>query len=169
MADVMTKEQRSGCMSRIRGKDTKPELIVRNWLWRRGYRYRKNVRGLPGTPDIVIRKCGIAIFIHGCFWHGHDTHMRFPKSNAEFWHNKIMRNRERDERQKEKLRAMGWNVLTVWECQLKPAVRERTLANIEYFINHSFLLSRRTSPAEPYTEEPAEATLAAEPDTPYGR
>lgn len=166
MADVMTKEQRSRCMSRIKGKDTKPEMIVRRWLWSRGYRYRKHVKRLPGTPDIVLRKYGIVIFIHGCFWHGHEEHMHLPKSNADFWTAKIRRNKERDEAQKDRLRAMGWNVLTVWECQLKPAVRARTLASIEYFINHSYLMKQQ---AKGYGDTAAEATpMAAESEAAYG-
>ena len=118
--DKLTSQQRSKCMSRIRSADTKPELIVRRWLWSRGYRYRKNCRRLPGTPDIVLRRYGAAIFVHGCFWHGHESHLRLPKTNVEFWEKKIARNRERDEQNKAKLREMGWSVLTVWECQLRP-------------------------------------------------
>lgn len=166
MADVMTKEQRSRCMSRIKGKDTKPEMIVRRWLWSRGYRYRKHVKRLPGTPDIVLRKYGIVIFIHGCFWHGHEEHMHLPKSTADFWTAKIRRNKERDEAQKDRLRAMGWNVLTIWECQLKPAVRARTLASIEYFINHSYLMKQQ---ATGYGDTATETTpMAAESEAAYG-
>lgn len=137
--DIWSKEKRSEVMSHIRSRDTKPELIVRKYLWARGYRYRKNVVGLPGTPDIVLRSYGVAIFIHGCFWHGHTTHMRQPQSNVEFWSKKIRRNQARDRENKAKLKALGWRVMTVWECQLKPATRKATLQEIEYWISKSFI------------------------------
>lgn len=165
--DPWSKEQRSACMSKIRSVDTRPELIVRKYLYSRGYRYRKNLKRLPGSPDIVLKKYGIAIFIHGCFWHGHDTHFHLPKSNVEFWERKIQRNRKRDEENREQLKRMGWNVLTVWECQLKPACRQKTLLEIEYFINHSYLNRRRIKPAAPYTVEPEQTGLAAEPTPTY--
>lgn len=165
MADRMTAEQRSRCMRRIKGKDTRPELMVRRWLWKRGYRFRKNVKSLPGTPDIVLRKYSIAIFIHGCFWHGHESHLHIPKTNVDFWAEKIRRNRERDERQKELLRSMGWNVLTVWECRLRPQYRERTLAVIEYYINHSFLLKENAKPRA--YDVPEVGVRAAEPKPDY--
>ena len=137
--DVFDKEKRSAVMSRIRSKDTKPEMIVRRYLYSRVYRYMKNVKRLPGTPDIVLKKYGIVIFIHGCFWHGHsDSHM--PHSNVEFWERKISRNRRRDECNKEALKKMGWKVMTIWECQLKPSVRRQTLLEMEYLINCSILL-----------------------------
>ncbi len=126
-------------MSKIRSRDTKPEWIVRRFLFSRGYRYRKNFKGLPGTPDIVLRKYGIVIFIHGCFWHGHDIDGHIPRSNTEFWRNKIERNKRRDIQNKEALKKLGWSVMTIWECQLKPKVRMRTLLEIEYHINHTFL------------------------------
>lgn len=136
--DVFDKEKRSAVMSRIRSKDTKPEMIVRRYLYSRGYRYMKNVKRLPGTPDIVLKKYGIVIFIHGCFWHGHsDSHM--PHSNVKFWERKISRNRRRDECNKEALKKMGWKVMTIWECQLKPSVRRQTLLEMEYLINRSYL------------------------------
>ena len=137
--DIWDKEKRSAVMAKIRSKDTKPELIVRRHLWSRGYRYRKNVRGLPGTPDIVLRKYGVAIFVHGCFWHGHEVDGTMPHTHTEFWRKKIEQNKARDEKNKEALKKMGWSVLTVWECQLKPVVREQTLLEIEYWINHAYL------------------------------
>ena len=137
--DIWSKKKRSAVMAKIKGKDTKPEWIVRRYLFSRGYRYRKNVKGLPGTPDIVLRKYGIVIFIHGCFWHGHEVDGTMPKTNCEFWKNKIEGNKLRDKRNKEKLRKMGWSVITVWECQLKSAVRQQTLLEIEYYINHTYL------------------------------
>ncbi|MDE6345710.1 MAG: very short patch repair endonuclease [Muribaculaceae bacterium] len=137
--DVWDKKKRSVVMSKIRSRDTKPEWIVRRFLFSRGYRYRKNFKGLPGTPDIVLRKYGIVIFIHGCFWHGHDIDGHIPRSNTEFWRNKIERNKRRDIQNKEALKKLGWSVMTIWECQLKPKVRMRTLLEIEYHINHTFL------------------------------
>ena len=94
----MTGEQRRRCMSRIRGRDTKPELVVRRWLWRQGYRYRLYVKSLPGRPDIVMRKWRTVIFVNGCFWHGHKCQRHRPATNAQFWQDKITRNHERDER-----------------------------------------------------------------------
>ena len=102
--DIWDKKKRSDVMAKIRSKDTKPEWIVRRYLYSRGYRYRKNVKGLPGTPDIVLRKYGIVIFIHGCFWHGHEVDGHIPHSNVDFWRKKIERNKQRDEHNKEALK-----------------------------------------------------------------
>ena len=101
MADKMTPSQRHYCMSRIRGKATKPELLVRHWLWSHGYRYRLNVKSVPGKPDIVLRKYRTAIFVNGCFWHGHEGCSLYsvPKSNTDFWIAKVQRNRERDQQE----------------------------------------------------------------------
>ena len=150
-------------MSKIGSKDTKPEWIVRRYLFSHGYRYRKNVKGLPGSPDIVLRKYSIAIFIHGCFWHGH-TDGHIPKSNKEFWENKIIRNKQRDEENKEKLKKLGWKVMTIWECQLKPSVKDKTLQEMEYLINHSFLENLRLKNVKPYEEfeENTSIDIAAE-------
>ena len=127
------------------------------------------MRCLPGSPDIVLRRYGVVIFVHGCFWHGHETHIHIPKSNTEFWQTKIMRNRERDERQKARLRAARWNVLTVWECQLRPAMRERTLAAVEYYINRSYLQMQGAKPLRGYNAEGDEIAVAAEPGEHYAR
>lgn len=137
--DIWSKKKRSAVMAKIRSKDTKPEWLVRRYLFSRGYRYRKNVKGLPGTPDIVLRKYGIVIFIHGCFWHGHEVDGHIPHSNSDYWRRKIEHNQQRDEKNKEALKKMGWKIMTIWECQLKPAIREQTLYEMEYWINHSFL------------------------------
>ena len=137
--DIWDKKKRSAVMARIKSKDTKPEWLVRRYLYHRGYRYRKNVKGMPGTPDIVLRKYGIAIFIHGCFWHGHEADGHIPHTNSAYWQKKIERNKIRDEHNKEALRRMGWRVITIWECQLKSAVREQTLHELEYWINHAYL------------------------------
>lgn len=133
MADIKTKESRSYNMSRISGKDTKPEELVRKYLFSKGFRYRKNVRKLPGTPDLVLPKYRAVIFINGCFWHGHEgcKYFVWPKSNAEFWRQKIETNISRDRRKEAQLRDMGWNVMIVWECELRPPKREATLEELE--------------------------------------
>ena len=126
MADVMTPEQRSRCMAAIKGKDTKPELIVRKYLFSRGLRFRVQVRKLSGNPDIVLPKYKTVIFVNGCFWHGHEgcKYFRLPKSNVEFWEAKIERNVARDVRNEAELKALGWRVVRVWECEIK-TVAER--------------------------------------------
>lgn len=167
--DVWDKKKRSAVMARIKSRDTKPEWIVRRYLYSKGYRYRKNVKGLPGTPDVVLRKYGIAIFIHGCFWHGHEVDGHLPRSNQDYWRTKIERNKERDARNKDALKKMGWRVMTVWECQLKPAVREQTLREIEYWINHSFLERLRKSVSSSRILEETSQNVAAEPTVPYGK
>ena len=108
-------------MSRIRGKDTKPEILVRKGLHARGFRFRLQDRKLPGTPDIVLPKWGVAIMVNGCFWHGHKgcRYATRPKANTEFWDAKIVRNRHRDEVTAAHLEALGWTVITIWECELK--------------------------------------------------
>ena len=118
MADRMTTEQRHKCMSRIKSKDTKPELIVRRYLHAHGYRYRINVKRLPGTPDIVLRKYKTVIFINGCFWHGHEGCKYFvtPKSNSQFWQKKIERNKQRDIEKRIQLRHLGWHTIINWGC-----------------------------------------------------
>lgn len=169
--DIWDKEKRSAVMAKIKSKDTKPELLVRRYLYHRGYRYRKNVKGLPGTPDIVMKKYGIAIFVHGCFWHGHDADMHLPATNSDYWAKKISQNKAHDAANKEALKRMGWKVMTIWECQLKPAVREKTLLEVEYWINHSYLQQLRRLPdksVEPPEPEKADGNVAAEPETKYG-
>lgn len=136
--DIWSKKKRSAVMAKIRSMDTKPEWVVQRYLFSKRYRYRKNVKGLPGTPDIVLRKYGIVIFIHGCFWHGHEVNGYIPHSNSDYWRRKIERNQQRGEKNKEALKKMGWKTMTIWKCQLKPTVREQTLHEMEYWINHSF-------------------------------
>ena len=128
MADIKSKEARSKNMSAIRGKNTKPEIIVRKYLFSKGFRYRINVSQLPGKPDIVLSKYKTVIFINGCFWHLHENCKYFvwPKQNDNFWRNKINSNVERDKRNYYALVAAGWKVLIIWECQLKQT-REETL------------------------------------------
>ena len=116
-------------MSQIRGKDTKPEMLVRSYLFSRGLRFRKNDRRYPGSPDVVLPKCNTVVFVHGCFWHHHEgcRYATMPKSNVEYWEKKLYGNVERDERNRKELEEMGWVVITVWECELKKDKRERTL------------------------------------------
>ncbi len=119
--DVHDKQTRSYNMSCIKNKNTKPEDIVAKFLFSRGFRYRRNVKNLPGTPDIVLKKYNTVIFVNGCFWHMHEGCKNFvwPKDNEEFWRNKLLRNKERDAEKNIKLKELGWEVITVWECQLK--------------------------------------------------
>lgn len=132
MADNHTKEVRSRNMSHIRSKNTKPEEKVRKYLFSKGFRYRKNVRTLPGCPDIVLPKYRTVIFVNGCFWHRHDCpRFVWPSSNKEYWIPKIQRNVERDEENARRLISQGWNVLVVWECQLKKNVFEHTMCQLE--------------------------------------
>ena len=123
MTDVFTSEQRSAVMRKVKGKDTSPELKVRRLLWGMGLRYRLHRRDLPGAPDIVLAGRRLAIFVHGCFWHGHDCARgaRVPKQNRDYWTGKVGRNRERDVRNQAALKASGWAPMVVWECELKDA------------------------------------------------
>lgn len=132
MSDTMTREQRHYCMSRIRGKDTRPEMVVRRWLHSEGFRYSLHSRRLPGCPDLVLRRYHTVIFINGCFWHGHPgcDMFRMPRSNVEFWQEKIRRNKERDAQEVAALEALGWNVIVVWECELSRRARDLTLRNL---------------------------------------
>ena len=130
--DIKSKEARSYNMSRIRNKDTKPEELVRKYLFSCGFRYRKNDTRLPGKPDIVLPKYKTVIFVNGCFWHKHDgcKYFVWPKSNVEFWENKISKNISRDQINYKLLKEQGWKVLVVWECELKKQLREETLRNL---------------------------------------
>lgn len=140
MADNHTKEIRSMNMSHIRSTNSKPEEIVRKYLFSQGFRYRKNVRKLPGCPDIVLAKYKTVIFVNGCFWHKHDCpRFVWPSSNQEYWEPKILRNVERDKQNTEALEALGWNVLVIWECELKKKVREERLAALVQEIRDNFL------------------------------
>ena len=165
--DKLTQEQRHRCMSAIKGKNTKPELLVRKFLFNRGFRYRLNHPRLPGHPDLVLRKYRTVIFVNGCFWHGHEgcKYYVLPKTNVGFWQNKIERNQNRDKEERQKLATMGWHCITVWECQLKPKVRQQTLEALEYTLYHLFLEDRRVKPYET-TEE--DLSMVAEPVIEYG-
>ena len=191
MTDTMTAEQRHKCMSHIRSKDTKPELKVRRWLWHHGYRYRLNVKSVPGKPDIVMRPYRTAIFVNGCFWHGHNVQLstaqiensklksekaanpgaaliensaccKIPQSNREFWVAKIKRNQERDQRNYQLLQENGWQVIVVWECQLTTNQIEHTMREVELLLNNNMLsLYKKNTPA-PFTTEEEPLPLAAE-------
>ena len=139
MTDVHSQETRSYNMSRIKAKDTKPELLVRKYLFCKGFRYRVNVKDLPGKPDIVLPKYKTVIFIHGCFWHGHEA-----------------------------LRKTGWNIITVWECQLKPRKREQTLEGILLLLQKIYLDLQKKPIITPYTPPATEFPIVAEPPSPYG-
>lgn len=132
MTDVHSPETRSYNMSRIRGKNTKPEELVRKYLFKQGFRYRKNDARLPGKPDIVLPRYRTVIFINGCFWHAHEDCRYFvwPKNNAEFWKKKISENTKRDSKNQSLLTELGWRVIVVWECELKHSMAEVTLNSL---------------------------------------
>ena len=133
--------QRSYNMSMIKGKDTKPEMLVRRFLFGNGFRYRVNLKGLPGKPDIVLRKYGVVIFINGCFWHGHENckYFKIPKTRSDWWQDKIERNIKRDAKVRDELRQIGWRTMVIWECQLKPKVRDNTLKELAYLLDLAYL------------------------------
>ena len=145
MADRLTKEGRSKMMSAVRSSGTVPEILLRHALWRLGFRYRTNERRLPGSPDLVLPRYHTAIFVNGCFWHGHEGCKDYvvPKTNRVFWTEKIKRNRDRDQRSWRELEAKGWHVIVVWECELKKVVFERTVDNIVNLLTNN--LSIETS------------------------
>ena len=182
MTDTMTPEQRHRCMSHIRSKATKPELKVRRWLWSHGYRYRLNVKSVPGKPDIVMRPYRTAIFVNGCFWHGHGVTespvqgskfkvqdsacCKIPKSNREFWVGKIRRNKERDQENSRILQENGWHVIVIWECQLTAKRIEHTMREVELLLNDNLLSLYKHHTPVPYSlEEEAQLPLAAEDST----
>lgn len=177
--DKLTPQQRSRNMASIRSKNTKPEMIVRRGLWKKGFRYRLNHKRLPGHPDLVLRKYRTCIFVNGCFWHGHGISWnidhepltiessaccKIPNTNREFWVAKIRRNKERDKEEQKKLAAMGWHCITVWECELKPSRREETLESIAFTLNHIWLQDHQTIviPYPKQEEEDMHMPMAAE-------
>ena len=139
MPDRMTPEQRHDCMASIHSEDTRPEQAVRRELWHLGYRFRKCVRTLPGTPDIVLPKYRTCIFVNGCFWHGHKGCSKFvmPKTRTEFWVNKIARNQERDLVNIQRLESIGWSAITVWECELGKSSIENTMEKIKSMLEEN--------------------------------
>lgn len=132
MSDKLTPEKRSWNMSRIKGKDTKIEVEVRKYLFSKGYRFRKNDKRYPGKPDIVLPKYHVAIFVHGCFWHRHEgcKDATTPKTRTEFWLEKFDKNVKNDQIKQEKLRELGWNVIVIWECELKRSF-QKTMDKVE--------------------------------------
>jgi DNA mismatch endonuclease (patch repair protein) len=192
----MSPEQRHRCMSHIRSRNTKPELKVRQWLWNHGYRYRLCVKGVPGKPDIVMRKYRTAIFVNGCFWHGHGVEFamnnlqctmgedavpasvptisainspccKIPQTHREFWVAKIRRNQERDQQNYQTLQDNGWQVIVVWECQLKAKQLETTMLQVEQRLLGNFLAALQ--PKRTHYDWPEETSLpiAAEPPAEY--
>ena len=174
--DKLTPQQRHANMAAIRGKDTKPEMIVRRGLWKRGFRYRLNHKQLPGHPDLVLRKYRTCIFVNGCFWHGHQIQFiihnsqcivesseccKIPKTNREFWVNKIRRNQQRDIEDQQRLAAMGWHCITVWECELKSMKREETLDSLAYTLNHIYLQDHQIPKLYPTLDEENGLQMAA--------
>lgn len=161
--DTLSTQKRHSVMASIRSANTKPEILVRKYLWKQGFRYRLNNPRLPGHPDIVLRKYRTCVFVNGCFWHGHDgcKYFRMPKTNTDFWEKKIKRNKERDREEQKRLAKMGWHCITVWECELKPNVREQTLKSLAFTINHIYLQDHSVSYS--HIEEENELETAAEP------
>ena len=167
MPDRLSPSQRHLCMSHIHSRDTKPELLVRRWLWSHGYRYRLNVKGVPGKPDIVMRPYHTAIFVNGCFWHRHEGCFKIPRTNREFWVNKIRRNQERDQQNYQILQENGWHVIVIWECQLKPDRIKETMLRVETILCDYFLALHRPKMVLYPTSEDAELPMAAEKENTY--
>ncbi|MGB7209126.1 MAG: DNA mismatch endonuclease Vsr [Pyrinomonadaceae bacterium] len=135
MADRFSKEKRSRIMASISATDSKPEIVIRKYLFGLGYRYRKNVKALPGKPDLVLKRFKTTILIHGCFWHGHDNcpAAAKPKSNSDFWIKKIHANKVRDARNLQALEKLGWNIITIWQCHVKnKAAFEQTMRKVAH-------------------------------------
>ena len=175
----LSHEQVHKYMAAIGSKDTKPEMIVRKGLWKRGFRYRLNHRRLPGHPDLVLKKYRTCIFVNGCFWHGHGVALppqienlelriksseccKIPKTNREFWVAKIRRNQERDIEEQKRLAEMGWHCITIWECELKPSKREETLKSLAYTLNKIWLDDHAVKKPYPILEEEDDMLKAAE-------
>ena len=163
--DKMTKEQRHRCMAAIKSKGTRPEIMVRKFLFARGFRYRLNHPRLPGHPDIVLRKYRTVIFVNGCFWHGHNYCQSFkmPKTNTDFWEKKIRRNKQRDIEEQRQIASMGWHCITIWECQLKPHCRQQTLESLVQTLYRIYLQDHQL-PSPYVLPEEEDYPMAAEPD-----
>ena len=160
--DSISQEQRSRIMAAIHSRDTKPELLVRRYLFACGFRYRLNSPRLPGHPDLVLRKYRTCIFVNGCFWHGHDCGaFRLPKTNSDFWQKKITRNRQRDVEVQQRLAAMGWHSITVWGCELTKKRCEQTLQSLELTLHRIYLQDHTFH--YPLSEESQSIGMAAEP------
>lgn len=181
--DKLSPQQRHANMAAIHSKGTKPEMIVRRGLWKRGFRYRLNAPGLPGHPDLVLRKYRTCIFVNGCFWHGHNVALpqmengegridnseccKIPHTNRDFWVRKIRRNQVRDIEQQHRLARLGWHCITVWECSLKPSIREQTLTSLAYTLNRIWLEDHAVQVSYPEAEEGVGTMLAAEEGEEY--
>ena len=166
MADRMTKDQRHNCMSHIKGRNTRPELLVRKFLWHHGFRYRLYDKKLPGKPDIIMKKWRTVIFVNGCFWHGHDCeNFRPPKSNTQFWENKIETNKKRDQLNIQKLELLGYRVITIWECDLSKKNRVKTLDSL--LITLSQIVLKETDTKVSNIEE-NDLSMSAETSVSYG-
>ena len=141
MTDIYSKNKRSQIMSKISGKETEPEISVRKFLFRKGFRYRKNDKRYPGTPDIVLPKYKTVIFVHGCFWHGHNCRAgKLPETRKEVWKNKIDTNIARDKKNRQDLEKLGWKVLVIWQCELKnKKIRAEKLKEIEQKIQNGYI------------------------------
>jgi len=164
MADIKTPEEHSRCMAAIRSKDTKPEILVRKYLFSKGLRYRVNSRKLPGSPDIVLKKYKTVVFIDGCFWHGHNgcKYFKLPKSNTDFWRHKIAMNIARDYANNVDLELAGWRVIRIWECEIKTKAQQKeTLEKL-----YAKIVGIRKKTAI-YEEDPTGIQIAAEPQQEY--
>ncbi|WP_288438640.1 very short patch repair endonuclease [uncultured Chryseobacterium sp.] len=141
MADIHTPEQRRFNMQQIKGKNTKPEILLRKLLFSKGFRYRINNKNLPGKPDIVLKKYNTVIFVNGCFWHGHENcrYYVIPKTRTEFWTEKINGNKKRDKKNTELLLQKGWKVITVWECELKKDKLDQTVEKLVHELHNNLL------------------------------
>lgn len=148
MVDTVDPATRSRVMGQIRARNTRPEVEMRRLLFQKGFRYRLHKKGLPGRPDVVLPRRKVAIFVHGCFWHGHGCrYSRLPSSNTTFWAEKFQRNNERDHRKVRELRAAGWRVATIWECSIT-CNRDRTISRLETFLlstQKQIVIGRRAS------------------------
>lgn len=153
-------------MAAVKGKDTKPEMIVRKYLFSRGLRYRVNNRKLPGSPDIVFRKYKTVVFVDGCFWHGHENcrFYRLPKTNADYWRHKIFMNIARDYANNIYLKMAGWKVIRIWECEIK--TKERREVALQKLYNEIIGLLPQKSSYDTPADSPS---IAAEPDSSYGK
>ena len=170
---IQTLPHHNSNMAAVKSKDTKPEMIVRRGLWKRGFRFRLNHKRLPGHPDLVLRKYRTCIFVNGCFWHGHHVEIdkmestrccRLPSTYLEFWIAKIRRNKERDKEEQRRLANMGWHCITVWECELTPQKKEQTLESLAFTLNHIWLKDHeaKNTSYQPIEKECSHIPIAVE-------
>lgn len=174
MTDKMSSEQRHRCMAAIKGRDTKPEITVRKYLFSRGLRYRVNVKKLPGSPDIVLKKYGAVVFIDGCFWHGHKEckYYKLPSTNVDFWKTKIAKNITRDYVNNVDLELDGWRVIRIWECEIKTKEqREERLAKLyDEIVSGTRVIKpkqKRKKKIRQYDDYPEDFNIASEEEVNY--